>query len=234
MATEIVDISGSNFINIENASISRELPIGTNWTKINNGMRYCWENIGTDNAQSGEGFLGLCARTTWPVGRTPPIHALGTSFDPGQGIEGDPWRMRMNEGYWVRKIGSSTTYAATLSRWWIQSIAYLPADNGTTTAAWVLQITKGSPWVIDLISRANTGETPTTDIPTETSLENFRLAMLMESATSIGTIINGSSRARNVTIDEETNGYFDSVCLYWPLETPSLFVSEISVVKFIG
>ena len=232
MATEIVDISGSNFINIEKTTISRQIPIGTDWTKLAIGMRFCWENIGTDTVPttpSREGFLGVCAGIKWPVGRNSPIHALGTTIVPFRGIDGDPQRLQMAECLWVRKIGSTTDYAASLSRWWIQSIAYLPADNGNTTAAWVLQITKGSPWVINLISKANSsGE----DIPPEVSLDTFRQAMLTSDATTVGTLIGGSSRARNVTIDEDTNGYFDTLCLYWPLETPSLFVSELSVVKF--
>jgi len=232
MATEIVNISGSNFLNMEKTTISRQLPIGTDWTKLAIGMRFSWENIGTDvvpTTPDPEGFLGVCAGQKWPVGRTSPIHALGTTIEPYGGIVGTPQRIQMRDCYWVRKIGSTTTYAASLERWWVQSIAYLPSDNGVTTATWVLHITKGSPWVINLISKANAVNE---DIPPEISLNTFRQAMLTSNATTVATLIGGSSRERNVTIDESTNGYFDTLCLYFPIERPSLFISEMSVVKF--
>jgi len=231
MATEIIDISGSNFVRVENTSLSRKLPFGTDWTKISIGMRFCWENIGTDTVPttpSREGFMGVCAGDRWPVGRVAPIHALGTTIIPFRGTEGDPHRLQMAESQWLSIIGSSKTYAASLSRWWIQSIAYLPADNGVTTAAWILHITKSSTWTINLISKANSsGE----DIPPEISLDTFRQAMITSDATTVGTLIGGSSRARSVTIDENANGYFDTFSFFWPLSTPSLFISEFAIVK---
>src|SRR5574341_1187227 len=65
---------------------ARVMNMGSNWTKLNVGMRLRNRLVGSTNptSKAGQIYFGLCNGTTAPVGSATPAHFIGVknNYDP--------------------------------------------------------------------------------------------------------------------------------------------------------
>ncbi len=212
-----------NRIRLANSNFARpwSTDIGTSWSHI----RICGclgiELTGSDITSTPRFFFGCCSGTSNIFMDATTTHWAGAYST------WTPWAAGTNKYHnytggtiWTlaKRITSTTTTGSGLSTAWT-----IGDCTQAFRTAFLLDITKGSPFTVQLFS-ANAYNT----LPPDVTLSAFLTQIPL--TTPVFTS-HGFDTAVTMTLDEATNGYFNAVNIGWDRTSPAIELSALAVVK---
>ena len=224
MANTIISrtISGSpdHAIRMLNGQFARTLSIGTSWTTIRVGVRWHMENTGADITGTPLLAVGLCAGTTNILGDATTDHWVGgitqaASFtnNAGDFYFGTPLFKP------AKKVNTTLTTGTSFGN----GVITTPVTIANRIPMFI-DITKGSP-NFSLRQFILTSGTELGDVTPSEFLG------LMESSTPVRTGYTFHA-AQTIAVDEGTDGFLDSVNIYWDRAAAAVEISDIAVARF--
>jgi hypothetical protein len=220
---------------LNNAQAARVIDIGSSWSTLRLGIRYCVDDTGANITGTPRFYLGLLASPSAGMANGPL--GLVTSHFLG---------FRSGFATWTRQVGPPINYIAEngdLNRL-IKKVNNTVTTTGTGIAiragvnavpnrsALIIEIVKGSPnFTINFCSPIGAPS----DIPNPNAMINaFQLATMANIATYLNGLFSGSYSANptgTIAVDEGTNGSLNAICVAWDRSVPVMRISEILWAK---
>jgi hypothetical protein len=219
-----------------NAQAARIMTIGSSWTTIRLGMRFCFDDAGANITGTPRFYFGVMSNPT--LGLTNgPLSGASTSHFVGMISADTTWTRATvptryswsTNAFYAKKVGSTITTASNLS---VNTI--MSADPTVTRRAMIMQIVKGSPnFSITIITSDNAGAV--TDMPYTAILTAMEIATMA----GVNTFLNatygtysGGSNSANLAVNEASNGELNAICLAWDRTTTNIHCSELLFTQF--
>lgn len=225
MAFIVETITGDRRLQLGNEDFVRPMLIGTNWKKIRIGLRWAFNDTGGDILTAGF-VAGVCQGTQYSYSSPSCTDFIGVSL-PGGATPDTISLVRLTSTavYYAspgnangatihKKVGAVTTVVAM----GLNYGAYTNAVPSSYRSLYFIEITKGAPnYTVGVWNQ-------------------YQHQTDFSRATFIGMMDNESApaplAATSATPAYSGNGLFDSVCLRWNKSTPTVEISDLTVVRF--
>lgn len=230
MASIVENITGDKALQLGNEEFVRKMTIGNNWNYLRIGYRvivngtanitaprlYAGLNNGDQNtfaSSACDGWIGMGPNPTlannW-------IYNVGGYYAYGQGAAA-PF------GLYAKKLGSTTTEAIAGA----QLNHYIAAAGSGPSLLFVdILRTSSSTYTIYFRSAGVTGAATTT-----TTFYDLLRSMEDEAAGNYATAFMSSTPATSLSVTGMPSN-LDTVSLYWNKSTPTVEISDLSIVRF--
>lgn len=220
-STKILTLSGEEAL--------RPLAVGTNWTELRVALSMNFSDPGASitgaglavgltasplagyKSASGEHFVGLVdTDATWTRVAGAQKYLTATGLQAATKVN-----------------GSLVTYSGTAAPYWLCDPTW-GARN-----CFILNVKKGATWEVGFAGNGANSDSATYDMPW-TEIER---AVPCATVSAMQSSLSGNYLSRtwtSIAVNEATNGYLNTVAIYWPTTTPacSLRVERLMVYKY--
>lgn len=209
---------------LSNSQFARVMDIGTTWTRVRVGIRFCVRDTGGSLASTPRLFVGLSSGTSNLFGDATTQHALGVwTANPSWVRATSPTRYLLgNNPSWnsVKRVGTTNTTSST----GLPSETYIlstPETGGRGVQ--FVDITKGSPnFTIGAFQRFQFSG------GIDVSLTEFLTQMEVASPSLTD---HQFTNASTLAVDEAVDGFFNAVHVYWDRSTPEIEISDLAYAR---
>lgn len=212
---------------LSSAQAARVIDIGTNWTRLRIGIRYCIQNTGANYVGADTFYLGAMASPAADMSNGPltdnTSHFVGfINVNAFYYLNADKYTINSEQLY-AKKVGATVTHGSGTNQ------SHVVTTNNTPyRCVSMVEIVKGTPnfTINQLAQSPGTGNL-------DVSLTTFKTALsaptMAEAASAIHPWYSGAYTA-TLAVNEAVDGYLNAVCVAWGF-VPSIYISDIGWAK---
>tara|TARA_R110000772_G_scaffold249530_2_gene364014 strand:+ start:123106 stop:123825 length:720 start_codon:yes stop_codon:yes gene_type:complete len=225
----LIDSENDNKFKMSGSNISRIMDIGGSWNTLRIGLRLAFvqdASATTPVTGTPRFYFGVGNGSSSPIGAESPVHFVG---------------LYSNETEWTLKATGNDCYGATGTTSGFDFKAMKVVDGVVTESAssvalgsvsaqpdvaracLFIEIVKGSPFTVKLYAPNDAG----TD--TDTNLDAF--FSVMEESTMSALANYALSGAKNVTVDESTDGTLNAFQCSWDRTLQKVEISDVAYAR---
>lgn len=212
-------------IRLSNSQFGRPFSVGS-WTKLRVCFRFGFTDYGTNLPGTVLSYMGLCSGTTNMLGDNTCQHFVGHGIVGAYTRSGTLPNLIYTTGapFFYKKVG--TTFTPTLSQSNGAGYGAMADTDGKQRFALFIEYLRVSPTAIQLTSFYRLNTNGGGDI----SYNDWLAAA--ETEVGLTYSLHSWGTARQLTVDEGTDGVLDTVTAHWSRTSPQMEISDIAVVKF--
>lgn len=205
-------------------TIGRKMGIGTTWNQLRIGLQ-CAFNMPTGNVTGTPNLsIGVCKDTTNLIGMASTDHFVGIKQKASvlsYYNYSASYRYLYGTWYGSKRVGTTDTDEAS----GVAVNAYISGYPTNERSIFLIEITKGSPnFTIQCAFKNNVDLVEITTAKFKAAMEAATLAAAVSGLG--GSAVAGT--ARTLAVSEASNGYLNSIGVWYDRSTPEFEISEIA------